>query len=353
MAPYFFRVEHDLLRSESFKALGGSAIKVYLVIGLYSDFGTDWAYPSIRTIAAQAGLSRQTVLAAIGELTSRGLLATSKSKGRSTAYKVMRQAPPERPPAGSKGKDRRSTKAQMPQSEELTATGPLFLDETEETGPNFLDDPPSTGPNFWPVVAQSFGQRGPRDGPKQEPGTREDTSSIPIPGTPFRVSAEGRLLVAVDLQELLTNQGIPRRLAEKIATQKDPEAVAKVLLNALYLQSQGKLQNGPGYIRAGIEDGYDLLPQVADRLESRRRELETRLRTVATDRDRRRRDKALEEEEKAINLVISSLRPDELEALIERAVMTLPELIARRNPTLSNPFVRARVYELACGEPSS
>ena len=55
MVPYFFRVEHELLRSESFKALGGSAIKVYLTIGLYSDFGTDWAYPSIRTIAAQAG----------------------------------------------------------------------------------------------------------------------------------------------------------------------------------------------------------------------------------------------------------------------------------------------------------
>ena len=49
--PYFFRVEHDLLRSDAFKTLGGSAIKVYLVIGLYSDFGTDWAYPSIRTIA--------------------------------------------------------------------------------------------------------------------------------------------------------------------------------------------------------------------------------------------------------------------------------------------------------------
>ena len=51
MNSYFFRVEHDLLRSEAFKTLGGSAIKVYLVIGLYSDFGTDWAYPSIRTIA--------------------------------------------------------------------------------------------------------------------------------------------------------------------------------------------------------------------------------------------------------------------------------------------------------------
>src|SRR5437660_4523260 len=100
MAPYFFRVEHDLLRSESFKTLGGSAIKVYLVIGLYSDFGTDWAYPSIRTIARQAGLSRQTVLAAIEELTRLGLMATSKSKGRSTAYKIIRQGPG-RPPSTS------------------------------------------------------------------------------------------------------------------------------------------------------------------------------------------------------------------------------------------------------------
>src|SRR6266568_7276359 len=102
MNSYFFRVEHDLLRSESFKTLGGSAIKVYLVVGLYSDFGTGWAYPSIRTIARQAGLSRQTVLAAIGELTRAGLLATSKSPGRSTAYKIIRQAPA-RPPV-KKGK---------------------------------------------------------------------------------------------------------------------------------------------------------------------------------------------------------------------------------------------------------
>src|SRR3954471_25064433 len=99
MPSYFFRVEHDLLRSESFKELGGSAIKVYLTIGLYSDFGSDWAYPSIRTIAAQAGLSRQTVLAAIDDLTRKGLLATSKSKGRSTAYKILREAPPVRPPS--------------------------------------------------------------------------------------------------------------------------------------------------------------------------------------------------------------------------------------------------------------
>src|SRR3984957_18231529 len=93
MSPYFFRVEHDLLQSEAFKTLGGSAIKVYLTIGLYADFGSDWAYPSIRTIARQAGLSRQTVLAAIAELSKSGLLVTNKSQGRSTAYKIIRQAP--------------------------------------------------------------------------------------------------------------------------------------------------------------------------------------------------------------------------------------------------------------------
>src|SRR3954467_7539249 len=106
MAPYFFRVEHDLLRSQSFKALGGSAIKVYLTIGLYSDFGTDWAYPSIRTIAAQSGLSRQTALAAIDELTKKGLLVACQSQGRSTAYKVLREPPPVRP-AGQTGKPSR------------------------------------------------------------------------------------------------------------------------------------------------------------------------------------------------------------------------------------------------------
>jgi hypothetical protein len=349
MTPYFFRVEHDLLRSEAFQALGGSAVKVYLVIGLYSDFGTDWAYPSIRTIARQAGLSRQTVLAAIADLTQHGLLATSKSKGRSTAYRIIRQAPV-RPGPGARG-DKKATRPKANRRDEPTITGLFSLGDSPKTVPNSLVESPFTVPISLDRLSQDLDQCGRGPGPKQEPGPRDETTSIPIPGTPFRVSAEGRLLVAVDLQELLTDQGLPRRLAERIAAQKDPEAVAKVLLNALYLQSQGKLQNGPGYIRAGIEGGYDLLPQVADRLETRRRELETRIRTVEAERVRRQEDRARAEEEEAINMVISSLRPDELDALIRRAVEALPGPIVRRNPTLSNPFVRGKVYELACGEP--
>lgn len=345
MASYFFRVEHDLLRSDAFRSLGGSAIKVYLVIGLFSDFGTDWGYPSTRTIARQSGLSRQTVIDAVKELIEAGLLVASKSKGRSTAYRVLRQPAPEHRPTGP----RKTTKTRK-----TAATGPTrpdSLDGSPETGPESLVGPLETGPKSLVGAVQFLDQGGREAGPKLETGTKEDTASVPIPGTPFRLSAEGRLLVAVDLHELLTNQGIPENLAHRLVTQKDPEAVAKVLLNAFYLQSQGKLQNGPGYIRAGIEDGYDLLPQVATRLEGRRRELQARLRDIENQTRQSREVDARESQEAAVAYVLERLHPDELQRLTAAALSALPEPIVKRNPTLSNPFVRGKVYELACGDP--
>ena len=153
------------------------------------------------------------------------------------------------------------------------------------------------------------------------------------------------------MQELLTNQGIPDHLARRLIAQKDPEAVAKVLLNALYLQSQGKLQNGPGYIRAGIEDGYELLPQVASRLEIRRRELEDQLRKLEVNSSKPMRLASRRTKQAAITYVIDRLDPAEVKPLNKGGTSLLPEPIVSRNPTLSNPFVRIKVYELACGEP--
>ncbi len=339
MDAFFFRVEHDLLRSDSFKALGGSAIKVYLTIGLYSDFGTGWAYPSIRTIAKQGGMSRQTVLDAIGELAKVGLVATSKAQGKSTAYKIIRQAPQR--PTGTRGK--------VPRGGDLTV--PESFGVTGGTVPETFEDTPKAVPNSFGAVAQFFGPGGPTAGPKREPGTKEDSPSVPIPGTPFRLSVTGRLLVVADLQVLLKEQGIPARSAERIASRNNPEDVAKVLLNAFYLQSQGKLQNGPGYIRAGLEEGYELLPQVAARLEARRRELETQVKAIEARRDQRRQESERAAEEEAMDLMLSSLGPEEMQILVDKAVAALPQPIVRRNPTLSNPFVRSKVYELAGGEP--
>src|SRR3954453_1228673 len=155
MDPYFFRVEHDLLRSEAFKTLGGSAIKVYLIIGLYFDFGSGWAYPSIRTMARQAGLSRQTVLAALEELTSAGLLARSKSPGRASAYKIIRQAPDR--PAVRRGKP----------SQNQTATSPEPLERWLPAVPIPLEPPPATGATSLEALAHFFGPAGPTDRPKR------------------------------------------------------------------------------------------------------------------------------------------------------------------------------------------
>ena len=49
--------------------------------------------------------------------------------------------------------------------------------------------------------------------------------------------------------------------------------------------------------------------------------------------------------------VLERLGSDEVEQLVSQAIAELPGPLIRRNPTLSNPFVRAKVYELACGEP--
>ncbi len=174
-----------------------------------------------------------------------------------------------------------------------------------------------------------------------------------IPGTPFRLAADGRLLVTVDLVELLTDQGIPNSLAQRLLAEKDTETVAKVLLNAFYLRSKGKLQNGPGYIRAGIEDGYDLLPQVASRLETRQRELQDHLRQSEYRAKLARDTSAHTSEQAAVTYVLEHLNSDELEQLLEQARALLPEPIVRRNPTVSNPFIRAKIYELAIGESNS
>ena len=56
-------------------------------------------------------------------------------------------------------------------------------------------------------------------------------------------------------------------------------------------------------------------------------------------------------EQAAINYVLEQLGPRNSTGLVEQALRLLPEPIVRRNPTLSNPFVRGKVYELACGEP--
>ena len=167
------------------------------------------------------------------------------------------------------------------------------------------------------------------------------------------MTAEGRLLVAVDLQELLTKEGIPGQLAQRLIAQKDPEAVAKVLLNALYLQSQGKLQNGPGYIRAGIEDGYDLLPQVASRLENRRRELEDQLRKLEARQQHSREVDQQTAEQAAVAYMIEQLSSEQLDRLgASRPSASFPSRLSGATPPFPTPSSAARSTSWPAASPA-
>jgi predicted transcriptional regulator len=71
--PRFGVVTWDAIDSEEFRALSGSAVRVYMVLVLFAGKEMD-AYPKQATIAAITGLARETVNRAIGELSQVDLL---------------------------------------------------------------------------------------------------------------------------------------------------------------------------------------------------------------------------------------------------------------------------------------
>lgn len=72
--PRFGVITFEAVDSDEFRSLkGGSAVRVYLVLSLFADRAMA-CHPTQRTIAEMAGLRRQTVNAAIKELSDVGLL---------------------------------------------------------------------------------------------------------------------------------------------------------------------------------------------------------------------------------------------------------------------------------------
>ena len=201
MDSLFFRVEHDLLRSESFKTLGGSAIKVYLVdralCRLRDGLGLS-EHPDDR----QAGRAEP----ADGAGGDRGADAAGAARHEQVAGPVDRVQGDraERPRSGR----RRKKGEGVP---ELPApTGPISLEVAPETGPKIFRGTPSN----WSRIFRGAGPV-PRPGRPRgwaQTRTRNERRHEQHPDSGNSLPALGRraALVAVDLQELLTDQGIPR-----------------------------------------------------------------------------------------------------------------------------------------------
>jgi Helix-turn-helix domain len=157
---------------------------------------------------------------------------------------------------------------------------------------------------------------------------------------------EPEAAVADDLESRLKTEGLPAPLARQFATGDTASVARRVLLNVEILRAQGRLANPAGYLRAGIEGDYALLPMAAKRLDAARRAEETAGRNAAAALKKAQAEAERQAEDAAAAGVLAALSPGRLAELVRRAVSELPPPLARRNPTIGNPFVRARVIEL-------
>jgi hypothetical protein len=157
---------------------------------------------------------------------------------------------------------------------------------------------------------------------------------------------EPEAAAAIDLESRLKTEGLPAPLARQFATGDTASVARRVLLNVEILRAQGRLANPAGYLRAGIEGNYALLPSAAKRLEAASRAEEAAARNAAAALEKAQAEAEREAEEAAATGVLAALSPDRLAELVRQAVAALPPPLARRNPTIGNPFVRAKVVEL-------
>jgi Helix-turn-helix domain len=157
---------------------------------------------------------------------------------------------------------------------------------------------------------------------------------------------EPEAAVAVDLESRLKTEGLPAPLARQFASGDTASVARRVLLNVEILRAQGRLANPAGYLRAGIEGDYALLPEAAKRLDAARRAEETAARNAAAALKKVQAEAERQAEDAAAASAIDALSPGRLAELVRQAVAKLPPPLARRNPTIGNPFVRAKVVEL-------
>jgi hypothetical protein len=148
------------------------------------------------------------------------------------------------------------------------------------------------------------------------------------------------------LLDRLKKVGLPEDLARRFAQGEQATSAARVLANVQVLRSQGRLTNPAGYIRAAIEQGYALLPAAAKRIEAERLAEETSRRNAAAALARAQAEADRKAAERAEADTLARLEPAKLDRLVQRAVAELPPALTRKDQTIRNAFVRAKVVEL-------
>jgi hypothetical protein len=149
--------------------------------------------------------------------------------------------------------------------------------------------------------------------------------------------------------QILRSEGITEKTAADLAGRVADEDLARLLMHAHELAAKGKLKNRAGYLRRGIESGFESIPTVEAAIKSRRRQLASE----EADARRRREADAAKARHDDAGEAIRRLPPAALEALISEAVASIPPPLVRKDQTIGNPFVRAAVANLLLADHQS
>ena len=87
----WFHIFKEIIRNGTWAKLTTNAKAIYPVVKAFANWETGSAFPSIDTLQHHSGLARASVIKALKELESQGLLIKNAEKGKSSAYSLIEQ----------------------------------------------------------------------------------------------------------------------------------------------------------------------------------------------------------------------------------------------------------------------
>src|SRR5687768_4272605 len=85
----WFHIFKEIIRSGAWARMSPNAKAIYPVIKAFVNWETGAAFPSIDTLEKYSGISRPSVVKALKELESEGLLAKESRKGKGSNYTLI------------------------------------------------------------------------------------------------------------------------------------------------------------------------------------------------------------------------------------------------------------------------
>jgi hypothetical protein len=323
--------------------LSSTALRLLGILGFFAR-GSQTCQVTDQDLGQEIDRSEQTVQRLLLSLETQGLISRLRRRGQrkiTLRFSLRRRNQP--------------THALLTQGQASEDSGVHASLTNKECNPRNQGVQPSVSrgspdPSYFEAKTPSSSQKGETRG-----GDDDDESAAPPADQDHQAAALA--FVAEVLGATVANQlrADAPRLGRQIAGRWDcvTAAAAMAARRQGCLDERRKLKDPRKWILITARDyaANGISAEAAAEVQECRRKAEVNAQARATaaarDQARHQAKAQVEAEQADIAQVLDQLAPAVLEDLVRRAVAELPEPVTRRNPTLTNPFVRGKVYELA------